>query len=408
MGIFRDKDGNILNAGNNSIDEIRNCNLVKEVRSCMLRGELHQACSRCNQEDALGIPSRRQWSKTEINQITLEDCIKHTDEDGTIDPSKFGIREADIRFGNFCNIKCRSCWPGESTAWYDDWYMLGKKKFNVNPDTVYLSEVSGAVIARNDDGFRWYEKSDIFSVLSNTDTVKKIHMSGGEPIFIKKHLEFLEMLIESGLSSSLIIDYNSNITNVPKKVLDLWTNFHEIRMGASIDGIGNVNDYIRHPSKWEKIEQNFKRISELKNCRLWSATTVMIYNIFYLPEILEWLFSINDMRTVDDLSKIINLHLLRNPSYLNIQALPMDIKHEIADRLEKWLSADWAIRVNDKVNAQVCSIVNGYIKYMLSTDLSESFQEFLVFTKSLDEIRKEQFSDMLPELATIFEDKGYL
>lgn len=402
MGIFRDDAGKILTADNTSIEEARNSNLVKEVREYMIRGELHPTCYRCNHEDSLGIMSRRQWSKTETDQIDLGYCIENTKDTGEIDTNKFAIREADLRFGNFCNIKCRSCWPGESTAWYEDWYKLGIKKFNVNPDTVHLTMENGKMIATGDDGFKWYERSDIFEQLSAMPGLRKIHISGGEPIFIKKHFDFLEMLVLSGNSKNIMIDYNSNITNIPKKIIDIWKNFRTIQMGASIDGIGNVNDYIRHPSKWKKIEDNFKKLSELENCRLWVTTTVMIYNILYLPDIFEWTFSMNNMIDVHDLHTVINLHLLRNPEYLNIQVLPWEAKIAVKHKLDRWLKKMMTSNLNQSVKNQLKSLINGYTEYMFQQDLSEKhLGEFFKITSSLDKMRNESFSSSLPELHSI-------
>jgi len=408
MGIFRDKDGSILNAKHNTVEEARNCELVKDVRSAMLRGEMHTACSRCNQEDELGIPSRRQWSKTEVNQVTYDECAIHTSDDGTIDTSLFGLREADIRFGNFCNIKCRSCWPGESTAWYEDWYGLGNKKFNVNPDTVHLSNHEGKILATNDGDFRWYEQSDLLSCISATKTIKKIHISGGEPVFIKKHQEFLEMLVASGASQGIIIDYNSNITNIPDRILSLWTNFLEVRIGASIDGVGEVNDYIRYPSRWSAIEKNYKKLSTMKNCNHWVASTVMAYNILYLPELLDWVFSVHHMDDVRDISNVINMHLLRHPLHLNVQVLPPEIKEHIRSRIENWLEGQTVAVLNDHIRTQLASLVRGYLRYMLAQDLSNEFKSFLRFTRSLDEMRNESINTMLPELASLLRKHDYL
>lgn len=408
MGIFRDSNGAILNAKSASLEDARNCDLVKDVRAHMLRGELHGACYRCNQEDELGIPSRRQWSKTEVNQVTLEQCKNHTDHDGTIDTSMFGIREADIRFGNFCNIKCRSCWPGESTAWYDDWYGLGHKKFNVNPGTVHLTKGGGTkILASGDDDFRWYEESELLSQISAIKTIRKIHVSGGEPVFIRKHQEFLEMLVANGASSDIIIDYNSNITNIPERIIHLWSGFKEIRVGASIDGVGDVNDYIRYPSRWTQIEKNYKLLATIPNCNHWVATTVMAYNIMYLPRLFDWVFSMHEMDGVHDLSHVINMHLLRQPSHLNVQIFPAEVKQEIRYHIESWLEGISMQGLTEGVKSQLASTLRGYMRFMFAQDLSAHFQSFVSFTKSLDGMRNERMDDMLPELAHLLRKHAY-
>ncbi len=43
-----------------------------------------------------------------------------TDADGTMDVTQQDINFVDIRYGNFCNLKCRMCGPTDSHQWYDD------------------------------------------------------------------------------------------------------------------------------------------------------------------------------------------------------------------------------------------------------------------------------------------------
>ena len=56
-------------------------------------------------------------------------------------------------------------------------------------------------------------------------------------MMIERHFEFLRKCIELDLAKSMIIEYNTNMTNLPDKVLKLWEKFKQVRVGASIDGV---------------------------------------------------------------------------------------------------------------------------------------------------------------------------
>ena len=43
------------------------------------------------------------------------------------------------------------------------------------------------------------------------------------------------------------LEYNTNMSNLPKRVLDMWTQFKQVRVGASMDGMGETVEYQRWP-----------------------------------------------------------------------------------------------------------------------------------------------------------------
>jgi hypothetical protein len=74
-----------------------------------------------------------------------------TKDDGSIDTEDFPVVYYDLRFGNFCNLKCRMCGPTDSSAWYDDWIKLtGTNKFK---DTSGIMEIVDNKVA----AFNWPE-----------------------------------------------------------------------------------------------------------------------------------------------------------------------------------------------------------------------------------------------------------
>ena len=96
----------------------------------MLTGVWSEECGRCRSEEENGLNSRRQYEQQNWPKSTIEKAQEQTELDGSIDVEETPVEYYDLRFGNFCNLKCRMCGPTDSDAWYDDWIKLtGKNTF---------------------------------------------------------------------------------------------------------------------------------------------------------------------------------------------------------------------------------------------------------------------------------------
>ena len=68
-GILRKEDGTPYNAGRDDLNEARNAELLKEVRTSMMKEEWHPECERCRQEELNGIHSRRGYENDDWGNI---------------------------------------------------------------------------------------------------------------------------------------------------------------------------------------------------------------------------------------------------------------------------------------------------------------------------------------------------
>ena len=109
QGVVRKSDGTSYNAGRDSMDEARNGELMKIVRKNILEGRWSEECGRCKKEEDAGLRSRRQYEQEW--GFKLEDAIRITQEDGTIETDDTPLVYYDLRFGNLCNLKCTMCNP---------------------------------------------------------------------------------------------------------------------------------------------------------------------------------------------------------------------------------------------------------------------------------------------------------
>ena len=213
-GIMRKKDGTPYNAGRDDLNDARNAQILKDVRVSMMKGEWNPECERCRQEEINGIKSRREY-ESEDWDLTLEDAKAKTAPDGSISTDDFDLEFFDIRYGNFCNLKCRMCGPTDSHSWYEDHVKLyNKPSYKDTHDIIKLTKNSKG--RWSTDQYDWFKNSNFYwnNFEKHTGKAKKLYIVGGEPLIIEEHFQSLERLVASGRAKDIQIEYNSNLTNV--------------------------------------------------------------------------------------------------------------------------------------------------------------------------------------------------
>jgi len=397
-GVIRKKDGTAYNAGCDDLDEARNAELLREMRINMLNGVWNDECGRCKSEEESGLNSRRQYEQEQWT-YTLEQANSDTDENGYIEVNATPVKYYDLRFGNFCNLKCRMCGPTDSNAWYDDWIKLtGSRFFKETSGDVEIKETDGKLHASEYD---WPNYEPFWEYLeTHIQNIGHIYFAGGEPMLIERHYDFLQKCIDQNCAKDIIIEYNTNMSTLPQKVTNLWQEFKQVRVGASIDGYGKVLEYQRYPAKWDKLYKNLQRLDNMpNNIYGWLAFTVTAYNVNHMIDFMKWKLTESGFNRINSTKRrpIITHHVAHHPKHLNIRVLPDKAKEKLTRRFESFV--DW-IDENDfdihTVN-QAKNISEGVCKYMNSDSYYDShWQEFISYTRSLDRIRQENLLDIEP------------
>ena len=96
---------------------------------------------------------------------------------------------------------------------------------------------------------------------NNFKHLKQVNFLGGEPLIIKEHTDFLKQCIKHGIAKNMVLFYTTNLTVLKDELFDVWSEFRHVYLGVSIDGYKEVDDYIRYPSRWDRIEKNIKQVS---------------------------------------------------------------------------------------------------------------------------------------------------
>ena len=346
--VIRKEDGSPYTIYNDNLQEAWNSTDYQKVRVELLDNIRPSMCKRCFSEEDAGVKSARIFSNEKW---------------GFKGPfsanADFDIKYIDLRLGNLCNLKCRMCNPWASNQWVKEWLDVYPQE---QEDISTLSNITWPEVEKT-----WENLFDIVG------PVEQIYLTGGEPTIIKEQTKLLQYCIDNDFAKNIKLKYNTNLTNVPKSLINLWSHFKVLQLNCSIDAVGELDRYIRYPSNWFKIEQNFNVIQQLKNIDIEIHNTVQMYNILHLDKFLDWCGKFDNK---------IYFNILDHPEYLNIKVLPKRLKLLVEERLEKYMHID---KVPD------------IIKYMNSEDHFYKFDAFASYSKTLDENRQESLIYHVPE-----------
>ena len=412
-GIMTKEDGTPYNAGKDDWNEARNAELLKEVRVSMMKGEWHPECTRCKKEEESGMRSRREYENDDWGKysgdISLEKMLPITEEDGTLDTSKQDIEFMDIRYGNFCNLKCRMCGPTDSHKWYDDFVKTtGRTHYKDTHETIQLTK--NAKGKWHTDQYDWFQDNDIYwdNFEKYAPDAKKLYIVGGEPLIIDEHQESLERLVASGKAGKIQLEYNTNLTMVPDRLVHLWEQFKQIRIGVSIDGIGDVFNYQRTPAKFDAVYENMMTLqnNERINLKAWFAYTVTPMNVFHTADFMKWKLTESGLDKFNPITgprPVITHHMCHSPKYYNVKVLPQYLKDQVAEHYQE--HKDWVLTTDfsDKVKDNFIKVLTGIEKFMMSEDYSEEWLDhFIDQTAKLDEVRNQNILDIVPQYKELF------
>lgn len=358
-----DENGNPiwLTLGKDSIDDIMNSDYYKQTRLQMLNGEVPKACERCFIEEQNGIRSKRLEENENYKDFTIENAKSITDDSGKI---KVPMKFVELRLGNLCNVKCRSCNPASSTKWVKEYKELEK---NFDFVTSY----------RWVDDFSWIENDKFWDDLfDNSDELEMIYINGGEPTLVKKHWEYLDKLVEKDMAKNISLWYSINMTNLPPKTFDVWKKFKNVRISCSIDDIGARNLYLRYPTKWDSVLKNLNLLLGEKYLDVSVCQTISFLNVFYMDEFYDYFHNHRKLH--------VHQNMVYDPEFLSPWILPLKIKQDIVDRCEK---------VMDKSDFDI------FKSYMMNNKSNEKLlQQGIEYNEYLDTTRKENMRETFKEL----------
>lgn len=359
---------NILGVKDNSINDIVNCDSYKQIRLDMLAGRVPPACVGCKKiEDGGGT------SKRIKDSYWQEDWSKVTNADGSITPD---LRSIELRLGNHCNLRCRSCNAESSTSWI--------KEYNQLKDSLPLASNYAQILKEPRYSFDWVDTDEFYNdLIQYTNKLEELHISGGEPFLVPRHFKFLNKLIEMG-RTDISIGYHTNLNYDIDRIspnLEILKKFKRVRFNCSLDDVDNRNTYIRNPSDWKLSISNLKRFyQEFEHIDLLVCQTINVYNFMYAEELYNFLID----QGIEVYQYFNHVH---SPDYQTAYLIHPDVRKKKIDSIQG--------KLNDRM------FKDFYGRYYNDIYYQNSLNIFNKFTNSLDSSRHENFKDTFPELVKV-------
>jgi len=385
---LKNENNNFYSCKDNFVRDAWNSSDLKSIRINMLNDNKIEGCKVCYLQEESGRTSNRQHANQEwssrLGESQLENIIDQAlENEGHIFDDLVYL---DLRLGNLCNLKCRMCNPWNSSQIAkehielnekdSDYASVWKKTFGRFPLTVMEDQV-------------WFDHNIMWDqIISLIPKLKKVYMTGGEPTLIKNNFKFMQKCIEAN-RSDLLLFFNTNCTNLNKNWLEIIGKFKEIKINASIDGIGIVNEYIRSPSDWSAISNNVEQLVKIPSVHLGITPTVQVYNIFNIVDILQWVEYLNNKYNKNIfIDFLINIH----PHHLNIDILPDDLRKQALDEILNFKETKMGYHPEATMNSLQGII--GLLQKPRNINWSEEVQRFKIYTESLDRERSQNLEDV--------------
>jgi MoaA/NifB/PqqE/SkfB family radical SAM enzyme len=229
--------------GFKTFNELHNSQWLKKIQMDMIFDEWPDECMRCKQtEDTIG------------ESIRTKSITRHK----MLHPLKKDYLVVGGVLDNVCNSACQTCNAELSTK-------IGSLEKN-------------------------YIKTNNFAKFFKLpqSRILEVDVNGGEPTASKNYKKLLANLPRK----TKIVRMNTNGSRMIDEIITLLKKKIMVIVTISLDGVGDVHDYVRWPIKWKdytKTVEKYKKLQEqYKLLKLDFWTTVSCLNVGDLPNIIEY------------------------------------------------------------------------------------------------------------------------
>lgn len=380
-----------------SLDDIWNSEFLKEFRMKKINGEYIKSCKTCYIEDQAGenISKRSKFNnlygKEHIDRI--QDAINNN---GRLNdtPSWW-----ELRLSSECNSACRICNASTSSLIRKQ----NEKHLHEIPD--YDKSIT---IQATDFYKKWGYLGDSENFKKefwkNVDSIKYIEFHGGEPLIDKNLLEIFEKLATSRHSKNIWLNGYTNANVCSSEVIELLNCFKGGRVGISIDGYAEENDYLRWPSKWNTVEKNLKNFKILGDTwEKYIISAVSVYQCLSIDKLVTWHNNLVQQDGMDIFP--LTLNVVTRPSRISAYLLPYEKRSELVKFINEYVTTSFACNRSKYANRNKHTMEK-FMSLILKEDkllVQKDFDDFIDYTNSLDKIRKQSVLEVFPKLHFMFD-----
>lgn len=330
-----------MHVNNFTFDQWRNSKIYNQIKLDQKNG-WHEGCLRCKIAEDTGNSSTRLIFNKRLSG------------------NKDTVEYIEISLSNECNLACKMCGSWASSTWNDI----------VNNNKVDLQDFHKP---------HNHSEIDVEKIFSNMDlsNLKTIKLLGGEPFITPQTNDFFKYLDKIGILEKIELMTSTNATFFPKKLISYLEKVKSISMSLSIDGLQDINNYVRYKSDWQtfdKVVDNwiyfFKDRKDKKALKL--SSIINAYNVHQILDLHDY---------ADEKNLIFIFNIINGPDYLKLEALPESYVNYIKDSFK------------DKENAK--PILNYFNMVKLNNELRNKLK---IYTEKLDRITGLYLNQCNPKL----------
>ena len=370
---------------NEKLSDVWNSEFMRDFRINRINGKYSKFCEVCYKQESNGVHSKR---LTVLDKYYEEN--KHLIQEAKNNNGHMTTMPVwwELRLSSICNEACRFCIPQTSSKLREE---LKGLYFELTPTVKTNTEV--AVRNHRKYGYLGDNEAFIQQIFDNLDNIKYLELHGGEPTNDKNVWRVVEHIVETGHASHIHLHVHTNIHALKERHVDLWSHFKSGWIGASIDAYSFENDYIRHGSDWNKIEQNLKLFNKLKNWEKWITTTVSAYNVCTVDKLIVWFADYIKKHNMPDLKW--QCWPLTIPELMVPEQIPYTVRQNFLTNIS-CLKGKYDSTTDKFIDTVIASLNSTYQPTI------ESQKEFADYTKMLDISRKQSFIKTFPHLDGVF------
>lgn len=261
-------------------------NTYNQVRENLVTGERDKRCRACWRLEDKGIVSLRQTQNLERVE-RFADAVREWQDTGNV---SWRVPIFEFKLSNICNLRCRMCWPKDSTPWVKSWDAV--KHLQPEGDRDYMDTIIAVNDMNRKPVLNLFSTNNEFvdQMMENLPYIEEMEFAGGEPLLDPLHFQLIDQIPNP---ENVTLKYSTNLTNLEFKngrnVIDIWRKFKSIKLTISIDGHPELNAMIRYGSDWDTLRQNIETVKqELHNVTmLRGSTTISAMNALELVETMD-------------------------------------------------------------------------------------------------------------------------
>ncbi len=333
-----------------NITEILNNKNFKLLRKEILADKITDNCKNCLMSENTSSAGDFKGLRNHYNGLGVHSSVDYKDV------SKFKLSALDLHWSSVCDLKCVTCWAGQSSSIARE----QNKPVNHTP-----TEVADKIIE---------------FVTANQSELKEIYLSGGEPTLIKYNLKLLKQIEKR---PDLSIRVNTNMQwKQDNKIVQEILKFPNVLFTCSIDGTGEKFNYIRRGGNWNRTLSNIKFLQGQSNVDIRANTVFFVLTAQQLPEIIDYF-----MEEIGSVDHTINPCGM-GQYHLRCRNLPGEIKNSVRENLNSTFN-------KYKNNL---SIAGNIKNCLLELDNDGSSAEYKEYFDKIDILQGSNWRKLYPEL----------